>query len=203
MGLVQFVPRVISVQDNIADFNLPTSVHLDLLVEASEGGIFYIVSHVRAWQSHSCFPGIGNRFGHQVDAVIDGAKEWVYLQEVQNNGMSRVLTYLKPYFEKYWAEQQIRGFSLQKSLLVMQRRFFVGQETFYIIFLWNLQYRYSTQWNLEHIQILMIKPRIHSNLKQLSFYDGLEIKSKFGCKMWWTPITDPLFDPHFNKWHFK
>lgn len=108
MGLVQFVPRVISVQDNIADFNLPTSVHLDLLVEASEGGIFYIVSHVRAWQSHSCFPGIGNRFGHQVDAVIDGAKEWVYLQEVQNNGMSRVSNLFKTILWKIlsWATNQ-------------------------------------------------------------------------------------------------
>lgn len=46
MRLVQLAPHVVSVQDDIVSLKFPTSVHLDLLVEATEGYVLCEVSQV-------------------------------------------------------------------------------------------------------------------------------------------------------------
>lgn len=74
MRLIQLAPHVVRVQDDIVGLNFPTSVHLDLLVEATEGYVLCEVGQVRAWQPHSSFPGVVDGLGQQVDAVIDGPK---------------------------------------------------------------------------------------------------------------------------------
>lgn len=83
IGLVQLAPPVVSVQDDVVGLNIPTSVHPNPLVEAAEGGVLGEVGQVWARQPHACSPGIVDGLGQQVDAVIDGPKERVNLQEAQ------------------------------------------------------------------------------------------------------------------------
>lgn len=79
--LVQLAPRAVRVQDDVAGLDVPLSVHFNVLVEAAEGCVPWEEGQVWAWQLHACSPGALDGLGQQVDAVIDGPKQRVNLEE--------------------------------------------------------------------------------------------------------------------------
>lgn len=78
--LEQLTPTSVSVQDNIVGLDLSSRVHLHVLVKTGEGDVFCVKGQVWSRQLHACSPGSVDGMGQDVDAVVDGSKEWVYLQ---------------------------------------------------------------------------------------------------------------------------